>query len=807
MASHESTQIELVLNQLRSVKQIPAELSAIFREEADDHLHQIYESLSLLGQSSSDQEIVATIRRSAHTLKGAAGAVGMEAVTRLSHRMEDLLDQMAELTNPVPDNHRQLLLETTDLLQDLVAGEPTENESLPQRIQNVYQRFDAEIDSAPESTGNQINETARPNPSTKWEGATHPKIDSQTQLTPRIPGSESQFIRVPLQRLDELVGTVGEMIVNRSVMSQRLSEVHARIASTFSILERMQLTSFELQSNHNLELFQPYLPDTTDGSGSATMLQSSVGFSDRDSDFQLLAQILSEGCNDVELISREMRNLKTEIEGLLRRQDRFNREAQAALLRIRMVPVSSIVSKLQRTVRTVSGKLNKPIELVVKGDHTELDKTVVDQMIAPLQHLIRNAMDHGIESSGDRAAIGKPAQSQLVLEALYQGTQVTLRLSDDGRGINFDRLRAKAIELGKLLPGEALTHDEKCRLLFLPGITTAKNLTDVSGRGVGMDIVREAVERLNGTIRVQSEMGKGTTFTIQLPISVGVTQVLMVEAANHRFAIPMQAIDKITRLDISSINESGKKTMIQLDGETMELRDLANHLELPMRRYTNPAEAPLTLVLQGGADRSAVIVESILGSEEVVVKSLGSHLQHIPGLLGATIEGDGTIVPILDPMDIVGRSSSLQINHGLLHESEPAKDPQQVYMAMVIDDSLSIRRATANLLQTAGWKVVMAKDGLDALEKLDELETQPDIFLCDMEMPRMDGIELVKRLRKHPEFKKTPFVMITSRSAETHSAMALAAGVSNYLVKPYNDDYLMELINELVQIAHETVGA
>ena len=807
MASYESTQIDFVLNQLRSVKDIPAELSAIFREEADDHLHQIYESLSRLGQSSNDQEIVATIRRSAHTLKGAAGAVGMEAVTRLSHRMEDLLDQMADVTEPVSDNRRQLLLQTTDLLQDLVAGEIIENESLPYRIQNVYQQFDSEIGAVTENAENLFDPTSSAIPPVASNEATESEADSPTELAARAPITESQFIRVPLQRLDELVGTVGEMIVNRSAMSQRLSEVHARVASTFSILERMQLTSFELQSNHNLELFQPHVADTNTGFEGNSMSGLSGGVSDRDSDFQLLAQMLSEGCNDIELISREMRNLKTEIEGLLRRQDRFNREAQTALSRIRMVPISSIVSKLQRTTRTVSGKLKKSIELVVKGDHTELDKTVVDQMIAPLQHLIRNAIDHGIESPGDREAIGKPKHSQLVLEALYQGTQVTLRLSDDGRGINFDRLRAKAIEFGKLLPGEAQTHDEKCRLLFLPGITTAKNLTDVSGRGVGMDIVREAVERLNGNIRVQSEMGKGTTFTIQLPISVGVTQVLMVEAANHKFAIPMQAIDKITRLNISSIHESGNKTTVQIDGETMELRDLANHLELPTRRYINPTEAPLTVVLQGGADRSAVIVESISGSEEVVVKSLGSHLQQIPGLLGATIEGDGTVVPILDPMDIVGRASDLGFAEGLAHESKRCQEPQQVFMAMVIDDSLSIRRATENLLQSAGWNVVLAKDGLDAIEKLDELETQPSIFLCDMEMPRMDGIELVRRLRKNPEFKKTPFVMITSRSAETHSAMALEAGVSHYLVKPYNDDDLLDLINELVQIAHETIEA
>ena len=801
MVSGKANNPPTVLQQLQAAKNIPVELKQIFQEEAEEHLLYIYESLDSLKQSPRNKEAVSQVRRSAHTLKGAAGAVGMEAITRLSHRMEDLLDHVAEQPRGIDSDHRYLLLETADLLQDLTAHDVGDMEAISARLQNTYTRYEMQLGSATGAITTPLAaESWKANEPNSHAANTIPEASE----SPKESQQDEQFLRVPLKRLDQLVGTIGEMIVNRSIMNQRLADVHARIASTFSILERMQLASFELQSNHNLEAAD-FLNDELAGAlGENSLASTELGTWDQDSDFYLLAQMLNEGCNDVEFITREMRKLKMELESLLRRQDRFNREAQTSLLRIRMVPLSNVVSKLQRTVRAVSSKLDKRIELVVKGDHTELDKTVMDQMIAPLQHLIRNAMDHGIESPTERERLGKPLESQLHLEALYQGTQVTLKLSDDGRGINFDRLREKAIESGKIGLHDATTYEEKCRLLFLPGITTAANLTDVSGRGVGMDIVREAIVRLNGNIRVQSEINRGTTFTIQLPISVGVTQVLMVETANRKFAIPRQAIGKITRLDVSAVSRLGRKSLVQVDNQIMELRDLANHLELPSRLYTNPDEAPLILIIQAGADQIAVIVESIEGCEEVVVKSLGSHLRQIPGLMGATIEGDGTVVPILDPMDIVGRDSG-DITE--VADTTRQANPLRVPTAMVIDDSISVRRATTHLLQTAGWDIVTAKNGIDALEKLDEMETPPDIFLCDMEMPRMDGSELVKRLRKQPEFQTTPFVMITSRSADSHSELAFDAGVSNYLVKPYHDEQLLELVNELVQIAWETVDA
>ena len=800
MASHEPHNTQEVIRQLQAGGNVPAELLEIFNEEAEEHLRIIYDGLDQLKKSSDNLEAIANVRRSAHTLKGAAGAVGLESATRLAHRMEDMLDQLAKQKQGPNADQLKLLLTAADLLQDLTAGD-VDVESTAIRLAEVYNGFSQQLGSL-DSISSESGSKPKPLKPLKSAG---PNLDlNRDRRKKRRPSQEERYLRVPLRRLDDLVGTVGEMIVNRSAMNQRLGALETRINDIFNTLQRTRSTSFELQNNYNLESAAAMTAGVAQQANPETGKFDALEF-DRYTDFHLLAQVLAEGSSDVEIVTSELRTLKTDLENLLRRQDQLNRDAQNSLMHIRMVPLSSIISKLQRTVRTVSGKLNKKIELIVSGDRTEMDKTVMDEIVDPLQHLLRNAMDHGVESAEDRKAAGKPAESQLLLEAIYQGTQVTIRISDDGRGIDVQRVRAKALENGLIDDNDELTAEEIYRLIFLPGFSTASKLTDVSGRGVGMDVVRDAIVRLNGTIRVHSEPGQGTTFTIQLPTTVGVTQAVMVETVNRTFAIPMQSVGKIMRLDLESIGQNDERLMVEVDDRWLELRDLANHLGLPSSNHVVPDVAPPLLILQVGDNEIALGVDSIVGGQDVVVKSLGDHLRHVPGLIGATVQSDGSIVPILDPVNLVSRGSTVSSNRQT-ESDDPAPTPKvRVSTAMVIDDSISVRRVTSNLLQTAGWDVVTARDGVDALEKLDAMETPPDVFLCDMEMPRMDGIELVKRLRKQPEFAETPIVMVTSRTSEKHRSMAYDAGASDYVIKPYNDEQLLELINELVQIAWETV--
>jgi chemosensory pili system protein ChpA (sensor histidine kinase/response regulator) len=828
MASRDTHDLNEATRQLQAGISVPAELLEIFTEESEEHLRIIYEGLDRLGEDPPRQEALAETRRSAHTLKGAAGAVGLEAAMRLAHRMEDLLDQLSEARRGPDARELQLLLSAADLLQDLTTRD-LDVESTAQRLVQVYAGFSELLEAtadtgAQASTGSTTDSDHRPAVTEDSQAASSAGQLPVTQPPAQWQGQErcsksrpaepaSRFLRVPLRRLDELVSTIGEMMVNRSAMHQRLTRLESRIEEIFSTIQRTQATSFELQNRHHLESAR-LVSSTATGSGDYPQGHGqhldTLEF-DRYTDFHLLAQVLAEGNSDTEIVATELRSLKSDLENLLCRQDRLNRDAQNSLMHIRMVPLSGIVSKLQRTTRTVSSRLNKDIRLVIRGDHTELDKTVLDEIVDPLQHLLRNAMDHGVETPAERTAAGKPATAEICLEAVYQGTHVTLRLSDDGRGIDVARVRQKAIANGLVNEQDELTPEQIFRLIFLPGFSTTSQLSDVSGRGVGMDVVRDAITRLNGTIRVESQPGQGTAFTIQLPTTVGVTQALMAESAGSLFAIPLQSVRRILRLDPATVVEKDNRRLLQLGQQTLELRDLGTHLRLPDRHHDNHAGSgqagePPVLILRSGDEEAALLVDSVHGGHDVVVKDLGDHLRQVPGLIGAFVRGDGTPVPILDPAELV------RCNQPALPPPQPCAvvsrgSSVRVSTAMVIDDSISVRRVTSSLLQTAGWDVVTARDGVDALEKLQDLEVPPDVFLCDMEMPRMDGIELVKRLRKQSEFAATPIVMVTSRASEKHRNLARDAGASDYVIKPYNNEQLLELIDELVQTARETIDA
>ena len=419
-------------------------------------------------------------------------------------------------------------------------------------------------------------------------------------------------------------------------------------------------------------------------------------------------------------------------------------------------------------------------------------------------HLIRNAMDHGIETSELRLAAGKSERSQLRIEALNQGTQVTIRVIDDGRGLDAEKIRLKAVERGLIAEDKNLSQDEIHSLIFMPGFSTADSLTDVSGRGVGMDVVREAVQRLKGTIQVESVVGVGSTFTIHLPTTLAVSNALLVESSGHKFAIPMQSVQQIMRLDPAAVTKVGAHPMLNIGDRMLLLKDLANHMEIRSDAEKFD-DAKAMLLLRTGDDEVAVTIDMIDGGQDIVVKTLGDHLVHVPGYLGATVSGDGTVIPILDPADLCGQESAKTKNNAMRRRSDSTPKIHRK-TAMVIDDSLSVRRVTTNLLRSYGWDVIDAKDGVDALEKLAVADTPPDVFLCDMEMPRMDGLELVSRIRSQEEFRTTPVVMVTSRAGEKHRKLASEAGANEHVVKPFNDENLMSLIEQMVAEHRELVG-
>lgn len=816
-----SIALEEVYEQLAAGGDMDADLVEIFAEEAEEHLRNIYAGLERLVEDYSDNEALLDVRRSSHTFKGAAAAVGLKAVACLNHKIESLLDQLTENQLPASEAHVNLLLETIDRVQELTTTEVDFDETAKSMFA-IYGQYDQEM----AALGAVAEETAEPQTEVATEQTAEATQaveedaqageDAQSAPTPEnkkvaaasVATQSTQYLRVPLDRLDSLVSLVGEMVVNRSAFNQRLADFEARIEDMQTSVSRFRNVAHDVETRYSVEALKSgrrhnhvdYKKHNSFLQGEQSDLDS-LEF-DRYTDFHLLARSLTEATSDVAVITSELKNLYGDFDALLGRQQRFNRDAQNSLMHIRMVPVENISNRLQRTVRSVSNKLGKKVDLVLKGESTELDKTVLEEIVDPLLHLIRNGLDHGIETPEERQSAGKPARSKLTIEALNQGTQVTLRVSDDGRGINLEKVRAKAIQRGMIEDGQTLNKEELHSLIFLPGFSTADSLTDVSGRGVGMDVVREAVQRLKGTISVDSVAGEGSTFTIHLPMTLAVSRALLVESNGHKFAIPMQAIQQIMRLDPTSVSLVGKQPLVTWGEQSLRLKDLSQHMHMKSEVEFNEA-SPILIIREGDA-QVAITVDVVEGGQDIVVKTLGDHLLSVPGYIGATVAGDGTVIPILDPSDLCDQKATTFSSSAF--RSSDAAPVARRRLAMVIDDSLSVRRVTTNLLRSRGWDVLDAKDGLDALDKLAASDTPPDVFLCDMEMPRMDGLELVNRIRGQKEFSTSPVIMVTSRAGEKHRKMAAEAGADEHVVKPFNDDQLMQLITRMVTEHRELVG-
>ena len=811
-----SISMEEIQQQLSAGSEIQPELAEIFAEESDEHLQNISAGLERLVLDSTDNEALLEVRRSSHTFKGAAAAVGLEAVACLNHKVEKLLDHLTENRLKATESHVSLVVDTVDQVQQLAKTEVDADEAA-ESLFELYQRYDQEMAAlgAVTESAQQAEPAAESNEQTTEtnEPVAAEKQEEKAKETAKTPAASTakeatQYLRVPLDRLDSLVALIGEMVVNRSAFNQRLADFEARIEDMQTSVERFRNVSHDVETRYSVEALK------SGNRRNHVVNKKNISFHnseqegldslefDRYTDFHLLARSLTEATSDVAVIASELKNLHGDFDSLLGRQQRFNRDAQDSLMHIRMVPVENISNRLERTVRSVSNKLGKKVDLVIKGEHTELDKTVLEEITDPLLHLIRNGLDHGIESPEEREKAGKSPRSKLTIEALNQGTQVTLRVIDDGRGIDLEKVRAKAFERGLIEEGQKLSKEELHSLIFLPGFSTADSLTDVSGRGVGMDVVREAVQRLKGTINVDSVSGEGSVFTIHLPMTLAVSRALLVESNGHKFAIPMQAVQKIMRLDPTSVSFVGTQPLVNMGENSLKLKDLSQHMHLKSGVEFNAA-SPLLIIREGDAE-VAITVDVVDGGQDIVVKTLGDHLTNVPGYIGATVAGDGTVIPILDPSDICDQKSASR-SSSAFRKSEAAPSVRR-RLAMVIDDSLSVRRVTTNFLRSHGWDVLDAKDGVDGLEKLAASETPPDVFLCDMEMPRMDGLEFVSRIRSQSEFDQTPVIMVTSRAGEKHRKMATEAGADEHVVKPFNDDHLMDLITRMVTEHRELIG-
>jgi chemosensory pili system protein ChpA (sensor histidine kinase/response regulator) len=522
---------------------------------------------------------------------------------------------------------------------------------------------------------------------------------------------------------------------------------------------------------------------------------------DRYSLLQQLARSLMESASDLVDIRSTLVDKSKDMETLLVQQSRINTELQEGLMRSRMVPFARMVPRLRRIIRQVATELDKDVEMIVDNAEGELDRTMLERINAPLEHMLRNAVDHGIESADVRVRVGKPAQGMVRLSLLREGADVVLLLEDDGGGIDVDAVRAKAIERGLLSAGALISDHEALQFIMQPGFSTAKQVTQISGRGVGMDVVASEIKQLGGSLDIQSVKGQGTRFVVRLPFTVSLNRALMVTVAGDSYAIPLNTIEGIVRVspfeleayyqpDAPPFEYAGQSYSVRYLGALLHTQDQPNleGLSLPL---------PVILV-RAGEYAVAVQVDSLQGSREVVVKTLGAQFAMVQGLSGATVLGDGSVVVILDLMAML-RAEILQASRALLDGAQQTTRAaaERPLLVMVVDDSVTVRKVTTRFLERQGMEVITAKDGADAMAHLLETDRIPDVMLLDIEMPRMDGFEVASRVRHNSRLRDIPIIMITSRTGDKHRERAMSLGVNRYLGKPYQENVVLENISEL----------
>jgi chemosensory pili system protein ChpA (sensor histidine kinase/response regulator) len=761
---------------------IPSDLLSAFLQEADECLQLAGHQMRELEQHTGDRKpVLREFRRGIHTIKGAAGMLGLETLASLAHRMEDLLDLLFEgRLEYSPDRH-QLLAFTYDTLCDLVRQKGRVAALAPQ-VQELLSVYDLAVSDVAEP---------QPEPEQAAEPAPTPLAEAESSESSRV-------VRAPLERLDDLVRIVGELFVNRSAFERHLASYARGVEELSLSLQRIRRLTAQFDAEH--VSFAPSEP------GSLPRLQpaqygaefDALEF-DRYTQLNLLSRELTETTNDLSTAGSQLQQLIGSFDGYVNMQGRLTSELQDKLVRLRMVPLSSLANRMHRTVRVASQKSGKPADLILTGLDAELDKSVVEQLAAPFDHLLRNAVDHGMEPLDQRRAAGKPATGAIHLTARQQGTQVVIELTDDGAGLDPEKIRETAVRLGFLTEAEAAaaTHEHLFALVFESGFSTAGSVSELSGRGVGLDVVKSSVEALKGTVTLQSVPGKGTVFSVRIPTTLAITKVLFLEEQQETYAIPLAAVSQVARVDAAQIEAVGQKPVVRLGNALIPLLRLSDSLHSPQTPSPVNGRQAL-LVLRAGQDEFALAVDRIVGAREVMVKPLSGVLRRSPAVAGATLLGDGSVVLILNPEAL--SPAWQQARQARSHlAARVANTQQRPLNVLIVDDSLSVRRVVANLVRNNGWVPIQAKDGLEALEMLQGGGNKPDVILMDIEMPRMDGFELTATLRSQPEFRGTPIVMLTSRAGDKHRSKAFSLGATHYLVKPYQDETLLTILRNTAQ--------
>jgi len=604
----------------------------------------------------------------------------------------------------------------------------------------------------------------------------------------RVRKVRSEQVRVQSELLDNMVNHAGEISIYRTRMEQQVSDYRFNLAELDQTIARLRSQLRQLEMETEAQILFRHEQDVDENNPEFDPLEM-----DRYSNLQQTSRSLIESISDLSSLQEIMDATTREAETLLLQQSRVNTDLQEGLMRTRMIPFSGLASRLRRIVRQSARQLGKKVELDLVGADGEMDRTVIDRIIAPLEHMLRNAIAHGIEQPAQRHESGKQETGSITISFDREGPEIVLRIEDDGAGIDIDAVRARAVERGLMQVDSTLADIDVMQFILQTGFSTATEVTQISGRGVGMDVVNSEVKQLGGSLHIASTVGEGTLFTVRLPYTLAINQALLVTAGEQSFCVPLGSVEGVVRANPEElISTYGTEECIyEYAGNEYQLRHLGTLLETGNIDLNRSQGQVPVLLARIGEKRIAFQVESLMGSREIVIKPVGVQLSTVSSVSGATILGDGSVVMILDMAAIA------RINTRMQPVDLPVKKiTEERLVVMVIDDSITVRKVTTRLLERNGFKVLTAKDGVDALGQLQE--TVPDMMLLDIEMPRMDGFELATHVRNDEELKHVPIIMITSRTGDKHRQRAQAIGVNNYLGKPYQENDLLDSIHRII---------
>jgi chemosensory pili system protein ChpA (sensor histidine kinase/response regulator) len=813
--------------------EVDAEILEIFLEEADDLLESMDEAIHKWNDDQGGRQYLDDLQRILHTLKGGARLTNQIELGDLSHNFETFLFN-AESDNTAVD---EAFLSEVQQFQDQLIAQVTaikagdipsvSDTELP--VDEVTLDTSAEKDTAVDHARKPLADDDRKSKTAAIDTVLpirRAKHKVQTEVVPFVasrPGAATaaaiqpqpmtpnvgdavakkgpqEVVKVSAQLLEDLVNLAGETSISRGQSEEQISEL------VFS-LDEMQITVDRLQEQVrrlDMETEQQilYRQEQVESEGLEGFDPLEM---DRYSALQQLSRSLLESSSDLIDIKSTLSEKSRDMETLLVQQSRINTELQEGLMRSRMVPFSRMVPRLRRIVRQVSGELNKKVDFKLNNIEGELDRTVLEKMVAPLEHMLRNAVDHGLESTEERVAANKPKKGTVALGLHREGGEIVLTLSDDGAGINLEAVKNKAIERGLMEPDANLSDHEISQFILQSGFSTATAVTQLSGRGVGMDVVHSEIKQLGGGIDIESVPGQGTHFIVRLPFTVSVNRALMVSVDGDIYAIPLNTIEGIVRVSPFELEAyyQPDAPMFEYAGQPYLLRYMGALLRRGEKPMLEGQSMPLPVVLVRGADHSVAIqVDHLMGSREIVVKPLGPQFSMVQGLSGATVLGDGSVVVILDLLAMI-RADASHLHKDFVITQDAVDKIERSVSVMVVDDSVTVRKVTSRFLERQGMEVLLAKDGADAMAQLLEIERVPDIMLLDIEMPRMDGFEVASRVRHNTRLKDLPIIMITSRTGEKHRERALSLGVNYYMGKPYQEVELLETINSLTGITAE----